>query len=135
MTEKKKRIRIEKRVVKRDGGTHVFAFAKGGDDEGEIDIETIEDAELSGSDLAWVSEDDENGHTVIKIRIPKGEREDGEPDALTRAAGVSGAIENLEADIKAIVRRARDQGYTWTQIGDALGISKQAAWERFSGEE
>lgn len=54
---------------------------------------------------------------------------------MTRAAGVSDAIGNLEAEIAALVRRARAQGCTWTQIGAALGTSKQAAWERFSGED
>ena len=29
----------------------------------------------------------------------------------------------------------RDRGISWTRIGQALGVSKQAAWERFSGEE
>ena len=29
----------------------------------------------------------------------------------------------------------RGRGVTWTRIGEALGVSKQAAWERFSGED
>ena len=29
---------------------------------------------------------------------------------------------------------ARDQGASWTDVGTALGISRQAAWERFSAE-
>ena len=29
----------------------------------------------------------------------------------------------------------RGRGVTWTRIGAALGVSKQAAWERFSGED
>jgi hypothetical protein len=33
------------------------------------------------------------------------------------------------------VRRARADGCSWTEVGEALGTSKQAAWERFSGEE
>jgi hypothetical protein len=27
------------------------------------------------------------------------------------------------------------RGVSWTCIGAALGVSKQAAWERFSGED
>ena len=34
-----------------------------------------------------------------------------------------------------VVRTCRANGNSWTQIGQALGMSKQAAWERFSGEE
>jgi hypothetical protein len=33
------------------------------------------------------------------------------------------------------VTRARDRGITWTRIGGALGMTRQSAWERFSGEE
>jgi hypothetical protein len=33
------------------------------------------------------------------------------------------------------VRRARSSGCSWTEIGRALGTTKQSAWERFSGEE
>jgi hypothetical protein len=34
-----------------------------------------------------------------------------------------------------VVGVCRTTGKSWTQIGQALGISKQAAWERFSGED
>jgi hypothetical protein len=33
------------------------------------------------------------------------------------------------------VAQARQQGCSWSEIGQALSISKQSAWERFSGEE
>ncbi len=33
------------------------------------------------------------------------------------------------------VRQARSRGITWTRIGAALGMTRQSAWERFSGEE
>jgi hypothetical protein len=31
--------------------------------------------------------------------------------------------------------KARAMGVTWARIGEALGITRQSAWERFSGEE
>ena len=34
-----------------------------------------------------------------------------------------------------VVRVCRDNGKSWTQIGEVLGVRRQAAWERFSGEE
>jgi hypothetical protein len=34
-----------------------------------------------------------------------------------------------------VVSFCRSRGKTWTEIGRALGVSKQAAWERFSGED
>ena len=33
------------------------------------------------------------------------------------------------------VSAARERGVTWTRIGGALGMTRQSAWERFSGEE
>jgi hypothetical protein len=32
------------------------------------------------------------------------------------------------------VGRARQAGCSWTEVGEALGTTKQAAWERFSRE-
>jgi hypothetical protein len=36
-----------------------------------------------------------------------------------------------EKALTELVMAARQQGYTWTQIGAALGTTKQAAWRRF----
>jgi ATP-dependent Clp protease ATP-binding subunit ClpX len=33
------------------------------------------------------------------------------------------------------VRRLRGRGVSWARIGTALGMARQSAWERFSGEE
>lgn len=112
-----------------------------GPDECQIDCScsTIEGFDgclcLCGCEAAEITEEDENGHTLIKIRVPKSVHASGEADALVKAAGVSDAVENLSGHIGKLVRSARNQGSSWTQIGEALGISKQAAWERFSGEE
>jgi hypothetical protein len=32
------------------------------------------------------------------------------------------------------VQKAREAGHSWTEIGDALGVAKQTAWQRFSGD-
>ena len=37
-----------------------------------------------------------------------------------------------EASLSGWVSRARALGGTWAQIGDALGITRQSAWERFA---
>jgi hypothetical protein len=34
-----------------------------------------------------------------------------------------------------VVARLRDRNVTWARIGEALGMTRQSAWERFSGEE
>jgi hypothetical protein len=56
-------------------------------------------------------------------------------DPVLLLPGLAGAVEEFEAKIAEVVRYCRAEGRTWTQIGEALSMSKQAAWERFSGEE
>src|SRR5688500_11560238 len=41
----------------------------------------------------------------------------------------------VEAAVRDRVLRLRARSVTWTRIGEALGITRQSAWERFSGEE
>jgi hypothetical protein len=41
----------------------------------------------------------------------------------------------VERNLAAWVGKARSLGSTWAQIGAALGMTRQSAWERFSGEE
>ena len=39
----------------------------------------------------------------------------------------------LEKAMWQTVAKARDAGHTWTEIGESLGVTKQTAWQRFSG--
>ncbi len=41
----------------------------------------------------------------------------------------------VERNLTECVRRARELGATWAKIGETLGMTRQSAWERFSGEE
>jgi hypothetical protein len=50
---------------------------------------------------------------------------------LRVACAASGAVDKL---IRQTVADARRPGSAWAEIGRSLGISKQSAWERFSGE-
>ena len=52
--------------------------------------------------------------------------------SLTR---VQAAVPQLDAALHDHVDLLRSRGVSWTRIGAALGVSKQAAWERFSGED
>jgi hypothetical protein len=58
---------------------------------------------------------------------------DGE--MLSHIPRVAAHIDQAEADLRSWVRELRRRGVTWARIGEALGISRQSAWERFSGEE
>ena len=44
-------------------------------------------------------------------------------------------LHEIESKMDGLVAMARDQGRSWTEIGRALGVTKQTAWARFSGEE
>lgn len=41
-------------------------------------------------------------------------------------------IARLENDLLDVVLRMRENGLSWRDVGRAIGISRQAAWERFS---
>jgi hypothetical protein len=48
---------------------------------------------------------------------------------------IAAAGAQVEQHLAGWVQRARALGATWARIGEALGITRQSAWERFSGEE
>ncbi|GAA3240298.1 ClpX C4-type zinc finger protein [Actinocorallia longicatena] len=51
---------------------------------------------------------------------------------LPRASDVSAQV---EADLRSWIRELRRREVTWIRIGQALGITRQSAWERFSTED
>jgi ClpX C4-type zinc finger len=57
-------------------------------------------------------------------------------DQLLRALAHSQAnVQQADAVVHDFVAKLRSRGISWTRIGEALGVSKQAAWERFSEED
>lgn len=55
--------------------------------------------------------------------------------ALAHLPNVARAQAQVEEALLGWVLRARELGATWAQVGDALGITRQSAWERFAAEE
>jgi hypothetical protein len=53
-------------------------------------------------------------------------------DQVPRVAAVGA---QTEASLQRLVTVLRGRRVTWARIGTALGITRQSAWERFSGEE
>ncbi len=51
---------------------------------------------------------------------------------LPRVASVATQVED---NLHAWVQRARDRGVSWARIGQALGTSRQSAWQRFSPDD
>jgi hypothetical protein len=57
------------------------------------------------------------------------------PAALDQLRLAGQQMRLTENHVRGAVTDLRRRGMSWRQIGDALGISRQSAWERFSGEE
>ncbi|GAA4024010.1 ClpX C4-type zinc finger protein [Allokutzneria multivorans] len=53
-------------------------------------------------------------------------------EALPRVAAVE---KQVDAALRIWVTRLRERGVAWGRIGEALGVTRQTAWGRFSGEE
>ena len=56
-------------------------------------------------------------------------------EVLANLPRVAAAGAQVEEHLAGWVLRARALGATWARIGEALGMTRQSAWERFSGEE
>jgi hypothetical protein len=52
-------------------------------------------------------------------------------EALEERQRLQAETERIDERITSLVAAAREYGITWHQIGRVLGMSKQAAWERF----
>lgn len=53
---------------------------------------------------------------------------------LEKVAARVGKLAAAQDALKQAVRHARSDGHTWQEIGEALGVSRQAAWERYGYE-
>ena len=59
--------------------------------------------------------------------------ESGDPAILLRAVG---ALHRLAEQVEARgVRAAREHGWSWEQIGDALGVSRQSVHAKYGKQE
>ncbi|MBW3641034.1 MAG: hypothetical protein KY451_14500, partial [Actinobacteria bacterium] len=55
--------------------------------------------------------------------------------AIQRMVALHRSRQQVDREAAVAVRALRDRGVTWSRIGQALGMTKQSAWERYSGEE
>ena len=53
-------------------------------------------------------------------------------DQLPRIAAVA---DQVEGSLTTWVRRVRSRGVAWARIGEALDMTRQSAWERFSDRD
>ena len=88
---------------------------------------------MTNPDRRLPVENDEYGAFAARIlaafvrRAAKGDPED--------LATLRKVIDGAEAGLQDAVDGLRAQGHSWSQIGEALGMTKQSAWERFSGRD
>ena len=57
---------------------------------------------------------------------------DEQANPLDAIAFIQGAASELGEGMRAAVERAREAGRTWAEVGQVLGMSRQAAFQRFS---
>ena len=63
-------------------------------------------------------------------------QQDHDLDAvLENLPRIAKAAQLVEESLAGWVGRGRELGATWARIGEALGMTRQSAWARFSGEE
>jgi hypothetical protein len=60
------------------------------------------------------------------------DKDEQKQEALEAVRHQLGVIRDLTEDLPIFVTKARMSGATWTQIGNALGVSKQAAQQRYA---
>jgi len=63
----------------------------------------------------------------VKVRVTADERE---PIPGIRALCRESI--KIEKGLRDLVKAVRAQGHSWTEIGTAMGMTKQAAWRRFT---
>ena len=73
--------------------------------------------------------------TSWKQKVASWEQSMSDEDLLQHLPRVAAAAAQVEQQLTAWVRKARSRAITWTRIGESLGMTRQSAWERFSGED
>ena len=76
----------------------------------------------------------EHAGTAHNPRLPEW-AELSDVEMLERLPRMTRVADQVEGSVRDWVQELRRRGTTWARIGQALGISRQSAWERFSGEE
>ncbi len=56
-------------------------------------------------------------------------------EMLDRLPRIAHAVAQVENGMDEWVGELRRRGVTWVRIGEKLSMTRQSAWERFSGEE
>jgi hypothetical protein len=74
----------------------------------------------------------DGGGEKVRVNVNLNVEGDWSSKPLVVIEGITAGIRGMDPPLERAVRLAREQGHTWAAIGKALGVSRQAAWERFS---
>ena len=77
----------------------------------------------------------ESSKPTASPAVPNWEERMSDDDLLATLPKVAALSAQVDHQLARSVGYARSRGITWTRIGAALGMTRQSAWERFSGEE
>jgi hypothetical protein len=69
-------------------------------------------------------------HVSVSVSI-----DGGEDNPLAVIRGITTGMRNIDQQLRNTVEDARRRGHSWQEIADALGVSRQSAWERFARPE
>ncbi|MDT0317133.1 ClpX C4-type zinc finger protein [Streptomyces millisiae] len=76
----------------------------------------------------------EHGDKTTTPQLPRWESMTDD-EMLGHISRVATVADQVETNLHSWIRELRSRAVTWARIGQALGISRQSAWERFSGDE
>lgn len=77
-----------------------------------------------------VAEDRDSPTVRVSVELQISGSIDEHP--LDVIGGIAKGTVSLESTLRQAVAIARRQRYTWEEIGQALGVTRQSAWERFA---
>ncbi|MEQ4203869.1 hypothetical protein ABN028_10550 [Actinopolymorpha sp. B17G11] len=75
---------------------------------------------------------DDDGDDKFNVKVTLGITGDWRAQPLKVISGITEGIKSLDGTLREAVHLARKDGSSWEEIGKALGVSRQSAWERFS---
>jgi hypothetical protein len=86
---------------------------------------------MSGAKIMHTEEEIQRAAKLAEEFDPAGAPIDDTTDLRTLAEAVD-TVRTGEARVRELVARARANGRSWGEVGIALGVSRQAARERFA---
>jgi ClpX C4-type zinc finger len=82
-----------------------------------------------------ILEEEQQASSPPGTQLPAREEAMTDEEILALLPRIASVSAQTDASLQRLVTVLRGRGVTWARIGAALQITRQSAWERFSGEE